>query len=56
MGKMVTGVMYVLWICAIILGLVAVFTDFKYEDVNVMALLLVVFTIINTFFVTFRKK
>jgi hypothetical protein len=56
MGKMITVVMYVLWILTIILGLIAVFSDFKYEDINLIALLLLVFTILNTFFVIAKNK
>jgi len=55
MGKLITVIMYLMWICTIVVGLIAVFTDFKYEDLNVMALVLVVFTILNTFFVTSKK-
>ncbi len=56
MGKIVTIMMYLLWILTIIVGLIAVFTDFKYEDVNALALFLVVFTAINVFFVMAGRK
>ena len=56
MGKIVTLIMYILWICTIITGLVVIFTDFKYEDLNFMVLLLLVFTVLNTFFVVSKKK
>lgn len=56
MEKLITFMMYLLWILTIIIGLVAVFTDFKYEDVNALALFLVVFTAINVFFITAGKK
>ena len=56
MLKLVTITMYLLWICAITMGLVATFSDFKYEDVNLIALLLLVFTLLNTFFVISRNR
>ena len=56
MNKFVTVTMYVLWICTIIIGLIAVFNDFKYEDINLIALLLLVFTTLNTFFVLSKNK
>jgi len=55
MNKLITVTMYILWIATIIIGLIAVFSDFKYEDINLIALVLVVFTILNTFFVVARK-
>jgi len=56
MNKFVTVMMYLLWILTIVVGLIAVFTDFKYEDVNAMAIILVIFTAINVFFVVGKKK
>ena len=55
MSKIITITMYILWIATIIIGLIAVFSDFKYEDINLIALLLLVFTLLNTFFVMARK-
>jgi len=56
MEKLITLMMYVLWVITVVMGLLAIFTDFKYDDLNIMALLFLVFTALNTFFVVSKKK
>jgi len=56
MGRLVTVMMYVMWILTIVVGLIAVFTDFKYEDVNAMAIVLIVFTAVNVYFVMAKRE
>lgn len=59
MGKlislMVSLLMYLLWIATVVMAVAAVFTDFKYEDVNIIAGLLVIFSLLNSFFILVRK-
>jgi len=50
MNKLISFVMYLLWIVTIIGILAATFTSFRYEDLNLIAFVLLVFTSINTFF------
>ena len=56
MSKILEGLMYLLWVVAIALILATTFTDFKYEDLNTMALLFLAFSLLNTFFVSTRRK
>lgn len=48
--------MYVLWISAIIAILLTTFTSFKYEDLNLLAIILFVFALINSFLVVSKNK
>ncbi len=54
MSKLVTLFMYLLWVLTVIAVLAATFTDFKYEDLNAMAMVLTAFSLINSFFVLKR--
>ncbi len=56
MNKIFSIIMYVLWIATIILVLAATFTNFKYEDLNVLAIVALVFAILNSIFMVPRKK
>ena len=55
MNKIMAAVMYVLWIVALVLIVSTTLMDFKYEDLNAMALLFFAFALLTTFFV-FAKK
>ena len=57
MGKLITIVMYFLWILAILSVLATTFTDFQYEDLNAMAIVFTVFAALNSYLtLTVRKK
>lgn len=56
MGKIITLIMYLLWICTIIVVLATTFTDFQYEDLNIIAVVLLVFSLVNSYFVASHKK
>jgi len=55
MKKFLIVVLYLLWIVTIGLVVAAILTDFKYEDINLLALLFVTFALINSFFTVTRK-
>lgn len=48
--------MYILWIVTIIAVLGTTFTNFQYEDLNILAGVLLFFALINTLFMIFTKK
>jgi len=48
--------MYILWIATIIFVLATTFTDFKYEDLNMIAAVLFVFALINSILIFAIKK
>ena len=56
MNIFVTIVMYLLWIAAIIAILATTFQNFQYEDLNMIALFLFAFAIINSFFTVTKRK
>ncbi len=56
MGKIVSIVMYVLWIGTIITVLAATFTSFKFVDLNCLAGILLVVASINSYFVSTGKR
>lgn len=56
MNIFINIVMYVMWAVTLIAVLVATFTNFVYLDLNIIAIVLVVFTLINTFFVVSAGK
>ena len=49
-------VMYLLWILTIIAILATTFTDFQYEDLNMIAVVLLVFAVINSYLVLTRRR
>jgi len=58
-GKMhvfVTLLMYVLWIATIVFLLVATFNNFQYEDLNLLAVVFLFFSLFNSFFVIFQNR
>jgi hypothetical protein len=56
MEKLISLVMYVLWTVTIIMILAATFTNFQNEDLNIMAVVLLVFSSLNSFFIFSRKR
>lgn len=56
MERFFSLIMYVLWTATIIAVLSATFTNFQYEDLNILAGVLFVFSALNSFFMLSRKK
>lgn len=56
MEKLFSLVMYVLWTATIVAVLSTTFTDFKYEDLNIMAGVLLAFSILNSIFMVQRRR
>jgi|GEM_PF-550827 len=56
MGKMFSIFMYILWTLTIISVLVTTFTNFQYEDFNLIAGLLLAFSLLNTYFAVNKGK
>jgi hypothetical protein len=50
MNIIINIVMYCMWAASIIAILAATFTNFTYEDLNVLAVVLLMFTLVNTYF------
>lgn len=55
MRKFLIFVMYLIWVVTVVLVVATTLTDFKYEDLNLLALLFFTFSLINSFFVITRK-
>ncbi len=55
MDKLVAVMLYILWTLTLVGILVITFTSFQYLDLNIIVLLLAIFTLINTYF-SLRKK
>ena len=56
MNKLISLIMYLLWIATIIAILAMTFTSFKYEDLNLIAIVLLVFASVNSYFATNQNK
>ena len=56
MNKFITAIMYLLWTLTVIFLLAAVFTNFKFIDINAIAIILTAFTILNAFFTLPKKR
>ena len=56
MNRLVTVIMYLLWILNIIAVLATTFTNFRYLDLNMIALVLFGFALINSFFAISKRK
>jgi len=56
MGGLITLIMYVLWVVTIIAILASTFTGFEYLDLNVIAVVLFVFALLNTYFTMAKLK
>lgn len=56
MNKLITLVMYVVWVLAIVFVLATTFTNFQYEDLNLITFLLLGFAVLNSFFVVSINK
>ncbi len=50
MNAFITIVMYLLWGASLLGILVATFTKFQYADINMIVLVLLMFTLINSLF------
>ena len=50
MNAIINIVMYCMWAVVIIAVLAATFTNFSYLDLNIIAMVLFIFTLINTYF------
>jgi hypothetical protein len=49
--------MYILWVASIVVVLATTFTNFQYEDLNFIAIVLLVFTVLNSALIlTSRSK
>ncbi len=55
MGKFVTIMLYFLWTLALVGILVVTFTSFQFMDINIIVLIVVIFTLLNTYF-SFKQK
>ncbi len=55
MERLITAIMYILWCMSLIGLLVITFTSFRYEDLNLIVVILVLFTILNTFLVLKKR-
>ena len=56
MNTLLSLMMYGLWILTIVFVLATTFTDFKYEDLNLITAILLVVALINTFLFISRRK
>lgn len=56
MEKFFSLIMYILWIATVIAILSTTFTNFQYEDLNILAIVLLVFAGLNSFFMINRNK
>ncbi len=56
MERFLSIVMYVLWTATIVAILSATFTNFQYEDLNILAGIFLFFSILNSIFAVIRKK
>ncbi|HRZ40334.1 MAG TPA: hypothetical protein P5246_04920 [Candidatus Omnitrophota bacterium] len=56
MRMFVKVMMYLLWVLTIAFILAATFNDFQYEDLNLFALVFLVFSLINSFFIIFQDR
>ena len=56
MEKLISLVMYLLWIITVVMVLAATFTNFQNEDLNIIATVLLIFSSLNSFFILSRKR
>ncbi len=56
MERFLSGVMYFVWTAAIVAVLSTTFTNFQYEDLNILAGVLLFFSVLNSVFIMKRKK
>ena len=56
MNIILTIIMYCMWAVTILAVLAATFTNFAYLDLNIIAIVLLVFTIINSYFTVSSGK
>ncbi|MEW5894730.1 MAG: hypothetical protein AB1650_03065 [Candidatus Omnitrophota bacterium] len=55
MEKLISLLMYPLWVISILVILAATFTNFQYEDLNILAIILFVSACLNSFFIISKK-
>ena len=56
MSKLITFVMYSLWTATIVVVLATTFTNFQYLDLNVIAGVLFMFALLNSYFMVVGNK
>ncbi len=56
MGRFMNIIMYLLWTLTIIMVLAATFTEFEYTDLNAIAVVLFLFSFLNSFLMITRKN
>jgi hypothetical protein len=56
MNLLMTIVMYVMWAVTLIAILATTFTNFAFLDLNIIAIVLLTFSLVNTFFITSAGK
>ena len=56
MNMIMSIVMYCMWAATILAVLASTFTNFSYLDLNVIAVVLLAFTLVNTYFVVAGGK
>ena len=56
MEKLISLVMYLLWIVTVLMILAATFTNFQNEALNIFAVVLLIFSGLNSFFILSKKK
>ena len=55
MNKVLSIIMYLLWIISLGGILLITFTNFQYADLNTIAIVLFLFTLMNTFFMVKKR-
>jgi len=56
MNTLISLVMYLLWLVTVVIVIAATFTNFQNEDLNIFAVVLLIFSSLNSFFILTRKK
>jgi len=56
MEKLISLMMYLMWLITVVMVIAATFTNFQNEDLNIFAVVLLIFSSLNSFFILTRKK
>ena len=56
MKQFIALIMYIMWTATVIALLATTFTDFKYEDLNSITVVLLIFAVINSILAVKRAK
>ncbi len=56
MGRFVRIIMYLMWMLTIVFVLSTTFTNFEYEDLNLLAVFFLLFSVVNSFFILSRHR